>query len=568
MCYNRADYRIESATYPAVQNYHNPVYPATLGGRMLPRGITVALAPSARLALGLVLLLALGLRLWGLSFGLPYVIQPDEPSVEDRALAMWLGGDLNPHYFVYPSLYYDLQALWALVTGHVAGLFYPDALRHPLAHKSLYYLSGRLLTALLGTLTVFGAYLAGRVFSVRLGLMAALFLAAAAQHVQQSHYITVDAPTALFTVLTALFALRALRDLRSAPVGVMAPDDALEASAFQCRARAYLLAAGVAAGLAAGTKYNAGVALLLPLAAILLGGAWSWMKRLALMGAVAVACAATFLLTTPFAVLDPTPFLTSLRVVSQHYATGHPGAEGTDNVLWYLLYLGREGLLPALTVLAVAGAAVAPLRYRRAGLLLLAFALPYYALLCSTYVRFDRNLLPLLPFLALLAAAGVEAIIPRVALLLRNHVAAYGLVLGLAVAPSLAVAARADNAITHPFSEQIAVDWADAHLPAGARIATENWEGRPFELSRQHYDITHAGALGARYSYADLVRRGVRYVVTDSWTDGAYLHDPRRYPVEAARYRELYRRGRLLARISGDLPSRQGPTMSIYEVRS
>jgi len=538
-----------------VHNLHNPVYPATLGGRMLPRGVTIAVVPSARLALGLVLLLALGLRLWGLAFGLPYVIQPDEPSVEDRALAMWLNGDPNPHYFVYPSLYYDLQALWALGTGHVAGAFSPDVLRHPLLHKPLYYLSGRLLTALLGTLTVFVTYLTGRVLSVRLGLIAALFLATAAQHVQQSHYITVDAPTALFTTLTALLSLRALRQMRGT-----------DARASAGRARAYLLAAGVAAGLATGTKYNAGVALLLPLSAILLGGVATWARRLAAAAGVVAVCAATFLLTTPFAVLDPQPFLTSLRVVSQHYATGHPGAEGSDNALWYLSYLARAGVLPLITGLALAGVAVLPARYRRAGLILLAFTVPYYALLCATYVRFDRNLLPLLPFVALLAAATVEAVIPRVIVLLRNHSAAYGLVLGLAVAPSIAVAAASDSAITRPFSEQVAVAWADAHLPRGAHLATENWEGRPFELSPRRYRITNVGALG-RLSYDALARLGVRYVVTDSWTDGAYLRDPRRYPVEAARYAELYRRARLLARIPGDLPQRQGPTMSIYELR-
>jgi len=541
-----------------VQNYHSSVYPATLGSRMLPRGLTITLVPSARLALGLILLLALGLRLWGLAFGLPYVIQPDEPSVEDRALHMWLAGDPNPGYFVYPSLYYDLQALWAFATGHVAGLFYPDVLRHPLMHKPLFYLSGRLLTALLGALTVLVTYLTGRVLSVRLGLMAALFLAVAAQHIQQSHYITVDAPTALFTALTALFALRALHVMRAVHTEATVRPER--------RTRAYLLAAGVAAGLAAGTKYNAGVALLLPLAAIALGGVGSWARRLVACSGVVAVCAATFLLTSPFILLDPTPFLTSLHVVTQHYATGHPGAEGSDNALWYLLYLAQQGFLPPLTVMAVAGIAVVVARYRRAGLVLLAFTLPYYALLCSTYVRFDRNLLPLLPFVALLAAAGVEPLIARVALLLRNHGAAYGLILGLVVAPSAAVAAQADNGITHPFSEQIAVAWATAHLPRGAHLATENWEGRPFELSPKKFAITHFGALGTQ-SYDALVRAGVRYAVTDDWTDGAYLRDPRRYPVEAAHYRELYRRGLLLTRIPGDLPQRQGPTISVYELR-
>jgi 4-amino-4-deoxy-L-arabinose transferase-like glycosyltransferase len=524
-----------------VQNYQNPVYPSFLGGASLSRGAAMTLAPSARLSLGLIILLALGLRLWGVSFGLPYVIQPDEPSVEMRALHMWLAGDPNPHYYVYPSLYYDLQALWAFLAAHAAGLFSPDLLRHPLQHLPFFYLSGRVLTAALGTATVAVTYLAGRVLSPRLGLIAALFLAVAAQHVQQSHYITVDAPTALFTALTALWALRALRE--------------------GGRLRDVLLA-GLCAGLAAGTKYNAGVALALPLAAALLarGRPWGW--RLGAVVAAMAAAALAFLLTTPFALLDPAPLLRSLHVIARHYSSGHPGAEGNNNALWYLSYLWTDGLLPPLTVLAVAGVALC-LRYRRAGVVLLAFALPYYALLCATYVRFDRNLLPLLPFLALCAAASAEAMVPRLAALLRNHPAAYALVLGVAVAPPLYAASRADFAITHPFSEQVAVAWANAHLPRRAALATENWEGLSFSARR--YRITHLGAL-AWQPYNWLLARGVRYVVADSWTDGAYLSDPRRYPLEAARYRELYRRGRLLTRIAADPILRPGPTMSIYEL--
>ena len=527
-----------------MQNYQNPPYPSALPRAALPRHAALVLAPSAHLALGLILLLALALRLWGLAFGLPYVIQPDEPSVEMRALHMWYAGDPNAHYYVYPSLYYDLQALLAFAVAHVAGLLQPDVLRHPLMHLSLFYLAGRAFSALLGTLTVFVVYLAGRMLSQRVGLIAALFLAVAAQHVQQSHYITVDAPTALFTALAALFALCALQrggNVRDVVLG------------------------GVAAGMAAGTKYNAAVALALPIAAALLS-APSWTRRLGAGLAATMACAAVFVLTTPFAVLDPPPFLRSLHVVAQHYAQGHPGAEGNDNALWYLQYLARDGLLVPLTILVVAGLAVVVVRYRRAGLVLLAFALPYYAVLCSTFVRFDRNLLPLLPFLALFAAAVADAVIQPLAAALRNRSAAYVLVLGVAAVPSAYVAMRSDYAITHPFSEQVAVAWANAHLPRGARLATENWEGGSFELSPRHFRITHLSTL-AGHPYSWFLARGLRYAVADSYTDDAYLSEPRRYPLEAARYRALFQHGRLLARISGQPLLRPGPTMSIYELR-
>ena len=55
--------------------------------------------------------------------------------------------------------------------------------------------------------------------------------------------------------------------------------------------------------------------------------------------------------------------------------------------------------------------------------------------------------------------------------------------------------------------------------------------------------------------------------MADSYTDAAYLSDSRRYPLEAARYRELFHRARLLARITGQPLLRPGPTMSIYQLR-
>jgi len=530
-----------------VQSYHNPPYPTRLrgSGAFFPRGTTITLATGTHLALGLVLALAFALRFWGLAFGLPYVIQPDEPSVERRALLMWLHGDLNPHYFIYPSLDYDLQAAWAWAVGHAAGLFAPDVPRHPWSHQPVYYFAGRLLTALLGTLTVLVTYLTGRLLSPRLGLTAALFLAVAAQHVQQSHYITVDAPTALFTAMTAYFALRALRRQGQGH------DIAL---------------AGIAAGLAAGVKYNAGIALALPLVAILLWRGRPWPQR-AREAAVATAlCALTFLLTTPYAVLDHVSFLRDLRTISMHYTSGHPGAEGSGNAVWYIAYLGATGLLPPLTLLALSGLGVVVARYRRAGLVLLAFVVPYYVLLCSTVVRFDRNLLPLLPFAALLAAASAEAIVPPLALRLRNHVAASIVVLGVAAAPSAYAAGVADFTVTHPFSEQVAVAWADAHLPRGARVAIENWEGDAFAQSSHGYRIEQFSSLAAQ-TYDRFRAQGFRYLVADSWTDGAFLSAPARYPLQVARYRKLYRRARLLVRITGAPPARPGPTMSIYEVR-
>src|SRR5262249_49500802 len=51
-----------------------------------------------------ILALALIIRLVGIQFGLPYVYFTDEALLVNHAVAFGTG-DLNPHFFGYPSLY-------------------------------------------------------------------------------------------------------------------------------------------------------------------------------------------------------------------------------------------------------------------------------------------------------------------------------------------------------------------------------------------------------------------------------------------------------------------------------
>jgi hypothetical protein len=58
-----------------------------------------------------ILLIAILLRLWGIDFGLPYMYHPDEPNPIEIAQRMIKTGDLNPHWFLKPSVLIYLNAL-------------------------------------------------------------------------------------------------------------------------------------------------------------------------------------------------------------------------------------------------------------------------------------------------------------------------------------------------------------------------------------------------------------------------------------------------------------------------
>src|SRR5881397_704904 len=76
----------------------------------------------------ILFLLAAGLRVWGVHWSLPYVIHADEPGIVDAAVRIVKSGNLNPHWFNYPSLVIYLQAaidklnlLWGTWRGYYAG---------------------------------------------------------------------------------------------------------------------------------------------------------------------------------------------------------------------------------------------------------------------------------------------------------------------------------------------------------------------------------------------------------------------------------------------------------------
>src|SRR4029453_5922958 len=106
---------------------------------------------------------------------------PDEVSIMSRALA-FASGDLNPHNFLYPTLYFYLLFVWigayfvgAWIFGVVPSvpafppLFFPD--------PTGIYVAGRVLSVVCGVATVAGVWQLGmRIWSTSAGLAAAVFL--------------------------------------------------------------------------------------------------------------------------------------------------------------------------------------------------------------------------------------------------------------------------------------------------------------------------------------------------------------------------------------------------------
>ena len=443
-----------------------------------------AISHPVALAVGGLTLAALALRLFGISDNLPYTSNPDEPAVADRALGILQTGDYNPHYFVYPNLYTYMQAAVFLPRFF---LLVSSGTLETLDQivPTDFYLWGRLLTALLGTLTVPIVFLAARrLYGITPALVAAAFMATNSVHLVYSQLITTDVPATFFSALSLLTIASLLP-----PSAAAHEPDAARHGPLPSR-RLYFFA-GVAMGLAVGTKYNSALVVL----PFLLAHAYAVADHTQGLGhrsrtffggrlwLALASMAGAFLLTTPFALLDLPNFLNDIASVLAHYRFGHLGFEGDDNWRFYFGTFLQSDFLP--TLLSLVGVIVALACRNRADLLLLSFPLVFYLSMSSYRVNFTRNMLPIIPFTSILAAMALalawKALLAFLArrpgterrpiTRLARWLLAIIVLLGLL--PQTAAALQRGYRQTQPDTRLRAAQWLDANTRPGTKLWLE-----------------------------------------------------------------------------------------------
>jgi len=494
------------------------------------------------IGLALVVLTAGILRFWALGAGIPYAVGVDEPDIMTRVVAMLKTGDFNPHFFDYPGFYFYAQLVVA------CGRFLQGALAG--AWRSLdqvgpadFYLWARGLTALLGTLTVLVVHRIGLRWGTRHALLAAGLMAVMPMHVRESHYVLTDVPMTFFVTLAFLLSLGA--------------HEKATMSAFAW--------AGAAAGLAAATKYNGALAIALPLVAASMTLAAP--SRLLCALAASGGALGAYLVAAPYSLLDLPAFLNAFARLASAYRPRGPAPE--PGWLVYLKHL-RLGLgWPAL-LLACGGLGLGLVRAARGPghvrwTLLVAFPIVWFYVLATKSLIFGRYLLPMLPFVCILAAI---AVISGVSLLRRfaiPRVARTALIValtGAAVLPPAVTSIRFDRTIGRQPTQALAYGWIARHVPSGSRIVIEKFDIR---LPEERYRTEHVRQLIER-RHEEYVAAGADYLIASSQVYGPALEAPHREPERYAAYRRLFEESHEVARFSPD-EDHPGPELRIFKVR-
>jgi hypothetical protein len=364
------------------------------------RHVVVALA---------VLTAALGLRLGNIGSTLPYPQHIDETMLSDIALGMMRTGNLNPHDFRKPSL-----SMYLIAGGFSVGLAHAKLSGDARDSDDLgrttrdYYRLAQVAAvpkAMFAIASVLALGLIGYVGYLLSGEALMLWLVPLIASLSPSYYrfswwyMNVDVLGAFFAVSVVAFLLRerVRQTLGHAAGGVRAA-----------------VIAGVLAGLTVGSKYN-----LFPiLVPCVLWFAFFEPKRfLPRVVTLGGASLVTFLLTTPYALLDYRRFFRDVLREVEHYATGHPGVEQAT-VEPGLPMVGRHIELFAenfgfvLLLISLVGYFLVLRREVRMGLVVVSYPVVFVGYMCAQKVFFQRNVVAVHLFIALGIAIGLREI-PR-----------------------------------------------------------------------------------------------------------------------------------------------------------
>lgn len=414
----------------------------------------------------LIVLAGLGVRFYGLGWGLPYHFHSDEFLLAANteklrtasSVARLIGGESK--FLLYPPVLMFLNI----------GLVSASTLFHPFSHSdpaslTLFYLLARGIAAGFGLATVLMLYFLGlRLYSRIAGLLAAFFLAFTVLHVRDSHFFCTDVPLTFFLVLILYLCV-----------------DIVEKK----NQKAYLLA-GIVTGIALATKQTAllviPVILVAHLVSIWEGRGHSlqerWLalrsrpslKKLAIvLGITALA----FLIANPFVVMNPAKFL-ARSIETFEYVKGVNQPQwtfqftGATAGYWFtnLLYYGMG---PALEIVCLLGVLWALGKRKWTDGLVLLFLAIYFVIFGFGYMKFIRYAIPLLPFLCLLGARFATELYKIVKPRALRIVLLIGLVLVVVLTIFYTLAYL--NIYKQDDVRIQASQWIHANIPRGSTVA-------------------------------------------------------------------------------------------------
>jgi 4-amino-4-deoxy-L-arabinose transferase-like glycosyltransferase len=467
----------------------------------------------------LIILVALTLRLWGITFGLPSLNDPDEPLFVVSSLTLIVGKTLNPGWFGHPgtTTIYALAIIdllivtAAMLSGKFANL--EEFTTYIYTDPSILFVGGRIFIAVCGIATIILTYaVARRLLNERIGLIAAAILTFMPLHVGFSQIIRTDMQAAMFMLLVILSTLRIARDGRW-------QDYALT---------------GIIIGCAVATKWPSAMIIVAPIAVGLIKVRerpevfWTILSYIIMMGAVSII--ALFVIS-PYLLIEYQKVISNLTGEFQSHHVGSTGGSFFENIASYIFGTLRE----TFGIIGIAISSIGFLLCARIGRLHVAVlilpAVAFFAFICLQTLIWDRWLVPLLPFIALFAAIAIDRLSGAMNSRFGASAARFGigLLISALVVPMIA-STHAQTTERLNDTRNQASDWARANMPSGSKILVEHLA---FDLLSPKFSFLFPAGDAGCVEVNTHLNGKIRYSSIGSWRGNRAVVDIGTLPREA-----------------------------------
>jgi hypothetical protein len=281
---------------------------------------------------------------------------------------------------------------------------------------------------------------------------------------------------------------------------------------------------------------------------------------------------AAFVVANPYSVLDSAKYFESLGVFSVTPPSNRKLGQANVNGILHYLWVATWGFGWLPSAMAVVGAVTMLRRNLIAALILIPGPILFVLFMGMRGGFVSRYMLPALPFLAVLAAYGLSALVGA-AFAKRPRFVPAVLVLSLAIVSAQSLVHDVHVGIVHTRknTREIALEWMSDNIPRKTKVAIEPMYLAPKEplvagkgARRQimpwtlhRWPKSYAGSLDPGV-IDKLERRGVCWVVVGNTQKGRALNEPERLAGANDYYIALAERGDLVRRVSPYKPG-EGP---------
>jgi uncharacterized membrane protein len=442
-------------------------------------------------------------------------------------------------------------------------------------NPTLFYLSGRLESVVLSVAAVFLVILiAQRLFNRPIGLTAGFLLALNPLFVHFSKLVRTDVQMTFWVLLAFWFCLNIIDNHRQESTGTR--------SRFSNNLPKNYLTAGFLSGVAIATKYPAALIVIVIILAYFLNNGFK-PRSLYKLVASGLACLAGLFISAPFLFLDFQKALADFRIEDRTENLSANGGGIINNLVWYIHIPLVRSMTWVGLILAGLGIILVLRKRNQGAWLAAAFVCVFLFFTSSLKLRWDRWIIPILPFLCMFTGMviydGYRWLKER-----EYSFLAVGapLILLLCVAVPLTRADLIDGGgLSGKPVEIEASEWMTSHIPVGSKVLEEvytgifpknqfsfysinkNGEMIHFKLDDTNNEFFYPSGSIGEISDVNLIRtENIQYVVLSNMYS-RYKAEQDKYPQDVARYEEIMAMGHLVFWVDAIPGKNDGPVFQI-----